>query len=220
MWGGWGRLAARQLESQGPQRGVCLGPRQESPRERLCWSTSSAGSHTGGTLGPTCASRSTALLAGSADSAPCCALLSHRPAPRRAGPTGCRRRANSAVTTPVPGQSPQTRQGRVTRGGGRGLCAGSASYGLKSPRKTERKSREPSLEGAGTLRKSLAPGSLLLQAGQGLLPPPGGPPALYRHPLLCSSGQQSLNPGPVMSSHCLGSLTPTHPRHVHLLQPL
>ena len=148
-WGGaGGRLAAHQLESQGPQRGVCLGPRQKSPRERLCWSTSSAGSHTGGTLGPTCTSRSTALPAGSADSAPTCMSCPPFTPPSAAQA----RRAAGGVPTllspaPVPGQSPQTRQGRVTRGGGRGLRAGSASYGLKSPRKTERNRGNPAWKG-------------------------------------------------------------------------
>ena len=119
---GGGRLAARQLECQGPQRGVCLGPGQEPPTpaarelEHL-----SPRSHTEGPLDPPALARAPPSWTGALTQRRPArrVLLSHRPAWRWAA-----RRASGGVPTPlspapVPGQSTQTdREGSVVVGEG------------------------------------------------------------------------------------------------------
>ena len=148
-------------------------------------------------------------------------MSSFHTAQRRAGPTGCGRRANSAVTSPGARAESPDQTGKGHSWWGKGATGRKRFLWTEVTEKDRKKSRESSLEGAGTLRKSLAPGSLLLQAGQLLLPPLGGPQPLTDTPSFCSSGQHSLNPEPVMSSHRLESLTPTYPTQDQgqLLQP-
>lgn len=129
MGGGWLPVS---LNAKVPREGsVWALDKSPPPPERLCWSTSSPGSHTEGPSDPPAPAGAPPSWTGLTQHRPACrVLLSHRPAPRWAA-----RRAAGGLPTPlspapVPGQSPQTRQGRVSRGGGRGLSAGSASYGL------------------------------------------------------------------------------------------
>lgn len=121
---GGGRLAARQLECQGPREGSVWAVDKSPPPplpKRLCWSTSSPGSHTEGPLDPPAPARAPPSWTGAlTQHRPACRVcLSHRPAPRWAA-----RRATGGMPTPlspapVPGQSTQTdREGSVVVGEG------------------------------------------------------------------------------------------------------
>ena len=172
---GGGQLAVHQLECQGPQRGVCLGPGQEPPTPMPeSWSTSSPGSHTEGPLDPPAPARAPPSWTG--------ALTQHRPACRvssRTAQRGTGRPYGLQAACQLRCHQPRC-QGRVPRQTGKGQ-----SWWGKGPKCRKRfLLTEPRLERRAHSGKAW----LLAHCCSKPSAPatPRWPPAPYGHPLLVS----------------------------------